>query len=201
MKQYRLWKPIITMIDLGWHSDTGWQKVECLMASAYDPVFIHASGIFFETTEKDVIDKFRPYIEKANGGNSDTEVKIPKEVNHIDQYRRVEYDLGDAYVKKYNQFNFGENALIANVNGIAYLQAIQTPDDPWWLIKENGPITYLNPMPPVTYKKIDFLCKWNDEINTYAEGWNPKDVGERIKDQFFFKYIEWKYPKVPIKEQ
>lgn len=175
------------------------KEQEWLMSMARNANYF-MERVFVELTDSDLIERLRPYIEKSKGGIAEEKVDLPKELSILAGYECVEYDLNGVYVKRYNDFCFVHQCLIAEENGIEYLEAVPTPETGiWHTDQKQDPISFLDNMEPITYSKIHFLCKYDYHNDTYAEGWAPNVVGERIKAQFFIKYDPKRFPVIYVK--
>lgn len=195
MGNYRLYDPHIEIVSV---ND---KEQECLMSMAYNEAS-HWGIAFVESIDKCLINRLKPYIERIKGGIAEEKVDLPKDLSILTGYRYVEYDLNGVYVKRYNDFRFVHQCLIAEDNGIEYLEAVPTPDTGiWYIDQKQDPISFLDNMEPVKYSKIHFLCKYDYHNNTYAEGWEPNVVGERIKNHFFIKYDPERFPVVYFKHK
>ena len=182
MSNYKLCDPHIEVVSVNG------KEQECLMSMARNTNYF-MERVFVELTDRDLIERLRSYIEKTKGGIAEVKVDLPKELSILAGYKCVEYDLNGVYVKRYNDFRFVHQCLITEENGIEYLEAVPTPETGiWYIDQKQDPISFLDNMEPIKYSKIHFLCKYDYHNNTYAEGWNPNVVGERIKEMFFIKY-------------
>lgn len=151
-------------------------------------------NVFFVSYDKTLIDDLRPYI-------SNNQIKdIPKELRTINGYEIASYNFGEEYVKRYNNYIFHENCAVANINGIAYINAYQTLETgDWYVDKQLPPITIPDDLEPIKYKGITFLCKYNIKEKKYADGYEPEVIGESIKNLFFIKYDPLLHPVVKRK--
>lgn len=177
----------------------GCQK-NCLMSMAYNSS--NSSKVFVEILDADLIERIKPYIEENKGGLSKEKKSIPFSISRLDGYLLTNYSFDGKYVKKYNDFRFTTGILTTNINGVEYIEALATPDfGIRYIDKKKDPITFLDEMEPVIYSEITFLCKYDEMRNTYAEGWDPNVIGERIKSQFFIKYDPEMFPVVYFKHK
>ena len=190
MGNYILYKPHIVKISIN-----GKFK-ECIMSMARNAQY-GLSSTFFESTDEVLIEKLRPYIPFTHGGELITTEEIPEKLRTIVGYEYATYNLGGEYVKRYNDFYFYHNGLIANINGVEYLEAVPYAETGIWYIDKNAPdIVYIDDMNPILYKEIRFLCKYDSRNKKFEEGWEPNVIGERIKNQFFIKYNPQLFPTV-----
>ena len=195
MSNYRLYDPHIKKVSVNG------KEQECLMSMAHNEVN-RLERVFVELTDRDLIEQLKLYIEKSKGGIAEEKVDLPKELSILTGYECVEYDLDGVYVKRYNDFRFEHQCLIAEENGIEYLEAVPTLETGiWYIDQKQDPITFFDNMEPITYSKIHFLCKYDYYNDTFAEGWEPNLVGERIKAQFFIKYDPERFPVVYFKHK
>lgn len=195
MSNYKLCDPHIEVVSVNG------KEQECLMSMARNTNYF-MERVFVELTDRDLIERLRSYIEKTKGGIAEVKVDLPKELSILAGYKCVEYDLNGVYVKRYNDFRFVHQCLITEENGIEYLEAVPTPETGiWYIDQKQDPISFLDNMEPIKYSKIHFLCKYDYHNNTYAEGWNPNVVGERIKEMFFIKYAPERFPIVYFKHK
>lgn len=195
MSSYRLNDPHIEKVSVNG------KEQEFLMSMANNTNYF-MERVFVELADGDFIERIKPYIEKTKGGIAEEKVDLPKDLSILVGYECVEYDLNGVYVKRYNEFRFVHQCLIAGENGIEYLEAVPTPETGiWYIDQKQDPISFLDNMEPITYSKIHFLCKYDYHNNTYAEGWEPNVVGERIKAQFFIKYDPERFPVVYFKHK
>ncbi len=195
MSNYKLCDPHIEVVSVNG------KEQECLMSMARNTNYF-MERVFVELTDRDLIERLRSYIEKTKGGIAEVKVDLPKELSILAGYKCVEYDLNGVYVKRYNDFRFVHQCLITEENGIEYLEAVPTLETGnWYIDQKQDPISFFDNMEPITYSKIHFLCKYDNNNDTYAEGWDPNVVGERIKSQFFIKYDPEKFPVVYFKHQ
>lgn len=193
MNNYILYDPHIEKVSVNG------KEQECLMSMAHNEINRWES-VFVELTDGDFIEQLKLYIEKSKGGIAEENVDLPKELSILAGYKCVEYDLNGVYVKRFNDFRFEHQCLIAEENGIEYLEAVPTLETGiWYIDQKQDPITFFDNMEPITYSKIHFLCKYDYYNDTFAEGWEPNVVGERIKAQFFIKYDPERFPVVYFK--
>ena len=195
MSNYILSAPHIEKVSIN-GKDQEW-----LMSMAHNANDFMES-VFVELADRFLIERIKPYIERSKGGIAEEKVDLPKDLSILAGYECVEYDLNGVYVKRYNDFRFVHQCLIAEENGIEYLEAVPTSEnDIRYINQKQDPICFFDNMKPITYSKIHFLCKYDYHNDTYAEGWEPNVVGERIKAHFFIKYAPERFPVVYFKHK
>ena len=192
MAIYKLTNPCIKRIT--WRGN----DIDCVMGMAYDPREPLGSGIFFESIDESYVSSLKPYVEKTRGGLSTESKEIPNKLLWLCDYKSVIHEFDSPHVKLFNEFHFYYNCLVTEENGIEYLEAVPYQETGCWDIDKyyRDGLVYFDNMKPLTYTKIYFLCKYNNEKDDYADGWQPKEIGERIRVQFFRKYDSIKYPIV-----
>ena len=190
MGNYLIYRPHIVKIAIN-----GKPK-ECIMSMAHNTQY-GLSSVFFESLDENLIEKLRPFIPISDGGEQISLDEIPEKIRTIVGYEYARYNLNGEYVKRHNDFYFYHNGLIANINGIEYLEAVPYAETGIWYIDKNAPdIVYIDDMKPIIYKEIGFLCKYDYRDKRFEEGWEPEVIGERIKSQFFIKYNPQLFPVV-----
>ena len=177
------------------------EAIDSLKSMAYN-TYNRFEVIYVYTTDIQLINRLRPYIELSKGGESIGEKEIPKEIRVLEGYKHIEYDLNGVYVKRYNDFRFVHQCLVTEENGVEYLEAVPTPDmGIGYIDQKQDPISFIDNMEPIKYSKIHFLCKYDYYNKVYSEGCDPNVVGERIKAQFFIKYDPERFPIVYFKHK
>lgn len=166
---------------------------ECIIANAQDSLDPY-QNVFFVSYDETIIEGLRPYI------SNNRIIDMPYELRTISGYTIASYKFGGEYVKRYNDYNFNASCMVANINGISYIDAFQTPETGVWYIDKNLPlVTFPDNLEPVKYKVISFLCKYDIKEKKYAEGYEPEVIGEIIKNMFFIKYDPQLHPVVKRK--
>lgn len=198
MTNYRLINPHIRQVSL----DN--RNLEVLISHVTDGISPFSCE-YLQTTDIELINKFKPYIIIKDGGLSkNKETIIPIELNILENFKIAVFDMQGDFVIRFEEdgYPLSSSVGVTDINGVGYIEIIPYHEtDVWWVDQQADSTIILDDLNPDIYHEIKFICKYNFVFEKYEDGWNPETIGDQIKSLFFIKYDQNLFPTFHVEHK